>query len=66
MDNLQPAFIVRLSFQFLLQDGFVSGKEDVQVRIGGQCLKGPLYGCLRAMVAAETVYNDLYHTNFLT
>ena len=66
VDNLQAGVVEGLAFQLLLQDLLVACEEDVQVRVGGQGGQGPFHGGLRAVVAAETVYEDLDHTSFFT
>ena len=66
VENLHAAAVVVLAFQAALQGGFVSAEYEMQVtqRLqGGDCA---VHVGFRAVVAAEAINNNLYHTSFFT
>ena len=66
MDDLQARGVIGLALQLLPEDGLVPGEDEVQVGILGEGGEGAFHGCLRGMVAAETVDEKLDHIDSFT
>ena len=66
MDDFQAGGVVSLPLQLFPEDGLITGKEEVQVRILCKGGEGACDRRLGRMVAAETIDKQLDHTSFFT
>ena len=66
MHRLEPCGVVCPAFQLGADESLITGKDEVQIRMGRKSGKGSFNIGIGAVVAAETVYYNLDHFRCFT